>query len=125
MKKLLIVTAVLEIGAGLVLLVLPAPAITFLFGSALRTPIELVLARMAGVALGVLGVACWLARADGQSRAARGLVGGMTLYNAGIATVLAYAGIGLALAGIGLWPAVLLHLALTGWCFVGLRHRAA
>jgi hypothetical protein len=112
-------------GAGLVLVVLPAPAITFLFGSAPSTPVELVLARMAGVALCVLGVACWLARDDGQSRAARGLVGGMVLYNAGIAIVLAYAGIGLALAGIGLWPAVLLHVGMTIWCLIRLLAKPA
>jgi len=39
-----------------------------------------------------LGVACWIARRDAQSRAAKGLVGAMALYNAVIATVLVYAG---------------------------------
>jgi len=38
------------------------------------------------------------------------------LHNAAIFTVLAYAGIGLGLSGIGLWPTVLVHATMTVWC---------
>ncbi len=88
MKNLLTVTAVIEVGTGLVLVVIPSLLVTFLFGSSISTPVELTLSRVAGVALLALGVACWLARHDGQSRAARGLAGAMVLYNSGIALVL-------------------------------------
>lgn len=98
MRTLLITTAGIEVGAGLVLLALPSIMGTFLFGSALSTPVELTIARMMGIALLALGVACWSARKDGHSRATRGLVGAMLVYNAGVIAVLGYAGIGLALS---------------------------
>jgi hypothetical protein len=47
----------------------------------LTTSLEAVMARLAGVALLALGVACWLAVSDAQSRAARGLASGMVLYD--------------------------------------------
>jgi hypothetical protein len=123
MKNLLIVTAVIEAAAGLVLVALPSLLITLLSGSSVTTPVELTLARVAGVALLALGVACWLARHDGQGRAARGLVDAMVLYNAGVATVLVNAGLGLGLSSIGLWAVVLLHAAMAIWCVMRLWNR--
>ena len=123
MKNLLTVTAVIELGAGLVMLALPSLVIVYLFGSALSTPVELVVARMGGVALLALGVACWFARDNGQSRAAKGLAGAMGFYNAGVVAVLVYAAIGLGLFGALLWPAVLLHAAMTVWCIMCLRQK--
>jgi PPE-repeat protein len=120
MKSLLTMTAVIEGGTGLVLVALPSPLAALLLGSSLKTPVALTVARVAGVALIAAGVACWLARHDGQSRAARGLVGAMALYNAGIFTVLVYAGLGSGLVGIGLWPTVLVHAAMTLWCVTSL-----
>ena len=101
-KNLLILTAVLEAGTGFALLAVPSIVAKLLLGSSLDSPAALAVARVAGVALLALGVACWLARHDGQSRAAKGLVGAMVLYNAAIATVLVYAFIGGELSGIGL-----------------------
>jgi len=109
MKNLLTVEAVIEVGTGLMLVALPSLLTTLLLGSSLDTPVALSVARMFGVALLALGVACWLARHDRQSRAARGLAGAMVLHNAAIATLLVYAGIALGLSGIGLWPVVLIH----------------
>jgi len=43
------------------------------------------------------------------------------LYNTAVAAVLAYAGIGLGLTGVGIWPAVLLHAALAVWCLACFR----
>lgn len=45
----------------------------------------------------------------------------MVLYNVEAAGVLLYAGLGLKLSAVGLWPAVLLHLSLTFWCGACLR----
>ena len=120
MRNLLSVTALIETGTGLVLVALPSLLTKLLLGSSLDIPVALTVARVAGVAISALGVACWLARHDGQSRAARGLVGAMVLYNAGILTVLVYAGIGLGLSSIGLWPTVVVHAAMTVWCVTSL-----
>jgi len=125
MKNLLTLTAVLEAGTGLGLVAFPSLVATLLLGSSLDDPVALTVARVAGVALLALGVACWFARHDGQSRAAKGLVGGMVLYNAAIAMVLVYAGVGQGLSSIGLWPVVLLHAVMTVWCVTRLHNRQA
>jgi hypothetical protein len=39
-------------------------------------------------------------------------------YNLAAAILLTHAGIGLSLAGILLWPAVILHVILAAWCMV-------
>ena len=121
MKNLLVVTAWLETITGVALMVSPSAPVSLLLGAALDTPVGLVLARVAGAALLALGVACWLARDDGRSVAARGVVAAMLLYNLAAVTVLLYAGLGLKLSAIGLWPAVLLHLMMAGWCIGCLR----
>ena len=121
-RNLLIVTAVIEAGAGVGMVIVPSALTTLLVGSSLDSPGALIVARVAGAALLALGVACWLARHDGQSRAARGLVSAMLVYNLGTASVLAYAGIGLRLSGVGIWPAVVLHAAMAVWCIACLRN---
>jgi len=125
MKNLLTLEAVIEVGAGLGMVVLPSLLVTLLLGSSLDTPVALTVARVAGVALLALGIACWLARHDGQSRAARGLLGAMVVYNAGVFMVLAYAGIALGLPSIGLWPVVVAHAPMTVWCVMGPRNKPA
>ena len=114
--KLLIVTALAETAAGLMLLVSPTLVVAFLLGASLDAPAALVLARLAGAALLSLGCACWLARNDGANRAVRGLVAAMLLYNGGAVAVLASAGARASLVGVLAWPAVALHAALAVWC---------
>jgi hypothetical protein len=125
MKNLLTVTAVIEGATGLVLVTLPSQLATLLLGSSLDTPVALSVARVAGVAMLALGVACWLARSDGRSQAAGGLIGAMVIYNAGILTVLVYGGMGPGLSGIGLWPTVLVHAVMTVWCIRRLLDKPA
>ena len=120
MKRLLIVTAMIEVGAGVALLCCPSAAVTLLLGSPLDTPAAVALGRVTGAALLALGVACRLAQYDAQSRAARGLVGGLLFYNAIVVAVLAYAGTALGLSSGGLWPAAAIHAAMTVWCVASL-----
>ncbi len=121
MNRLLKLTAIIEAGAGLALMVVPAVVVRLLPGSRLDTSAAVTLGRVAGAALCALGLACWLARDDGQSRAARGLVAAMLLYNVATVAVLAFAGIGFGLHGMALWPAVILHAAMAVWCIACLR----
>ena len=82
----------------------------------LETPAALTVARVGEAGLLALAVACWLARVDAQSRATKDLVLAMTFYNVAALAVLAHAGVALGLRGVALWPAVVLHLAMTVWC---------
>ena len=111
MRKLLTITAIIEAATGLGLLAAPAVLAPLLLGGALDTSAALTIARIAGAALLALGVACWLAREDGRT-----LVVAMLFYNVAAVAILVHAAVGLALSGIGLWPAVGLHTALAGWC---------
>jgi hypothetical protein len=123
MKNLLTVTAVIELGAGLAFVILPSAAVTLLLGPSLDITAALTLARLAGVALIALGVACWFARLDVQSSAARGLVGGMVVYNLGAVVILGTAGIRSQTVAVALWPAVVLHAGMAVWCIACLRIR--
>jgi hypothetical protein len=96
----------------------PSRLATLLLGSSRDAPAALTLARVAGVALVALALTCWLTRHENQSRAARGLVAAMALCHTGVAIVLAYASVGFALSGLGLWPTVLFHAAMTVWCLL-------
>jgi len=116
MQALLVVTAVVEGATGLALVALPSRLAMLLLGSSLDAPAALTMARVAGVALVALAAGCWLMRLEGPSRAARSLVAAMAIYHTGVALVLAYAGLGFALSGLGLWPTVVAHAAMTAWC---------
>ena len=120
MSRLLKLTAMLEAGTGLALIAVPAIVVRLLLGAEISGA-SIPLGRLAGAALLALGVACWLARGDTQSRATRGLVVAMLTYNIVATAVLAFAGIGLQLHGVALWPAVVLHAAMGAWCVACLR----
>jgi hypothetical protein len=116
MKRLLTATAVLEVGAGLALVAFPSPAAMFFIGAPLTTPAALMVARVGATGLLALGVACWLARGEAFNGAARALVAGMLLYNAGVGFVVANAAIGLQPVRVAMWAVVVLHAAMAGWC---------
>ena len=121
MRRLLIVTALLEGATGFALIASPSRLVSILIGSPLDTRPGSVVARLAGTALLTLSLVCWLARNDQQSRVTAGPVAAMLFYNIAAATLLAYALLDLGLSGIGLWPAVVLHAALALWCIACLR----
>jgi len=109
MKKVLIFAAVGEAATGLALLIVPSLVGQLLLGVEL-TGIALTVARVAGIALIALGVACW----PGTP-----LVGMLT-YSAAVTLYLACVGFAGGLNGILLWPAVVLHLILTALLTRGL-----
>ena len=121
---LLMVTAAIELGAGLALLCFQSATVKLLLGSPLDSSVAVTLGRVAGAALLALGVACWLAQYDAQSCAARGLVSAMVLYNLGAVVILGAAGIrSQQPVGVALWPAVVLHAAMTIWCVMCLLRK--
>ena len=102
MKWVLIFAAAGEAGTGLALLIVPSLVGRLLLGEEL-TGIALPVARVAGIALIALGIACW----PGPSRA------GMLTYSAAVTLYLAYLGVAGGLGGLLLWPAVVLHAVLS------------
>jgi len=100
-KRALVLAAVGEATTGLALLVVPSIVGRLLLGEEL-TGVAVPVARVAGIALIGLGVACW----PGTP------ILGMLTYGAAVAVYLAYLGLAGGLGGILLWPAVALHVVL-------------
>lgn len=120
MKMLLASSAMIEAAAGLALLACPSIAAGLLLGGPLESPVSLTVARVGGAGLLALGIACWQMRRETPSLTARGMISAMTVYNIGAMVLLAYAGLGYQLHGAALWPAVMLHAAMTVWCLASL-----
>ena len=120
-RTLLMVTAGIEAATGLGLLASPALIARVLLGTPLDGAPGAIVARIAGAALVSLGVVFWFARDEGASRAVRGPITAMLVYNGAAVAILAYAGAGAGLAGVLLWPAVALHSVLAIWCVGSLR----
>ncbi len=102
MNKVLAIAAVSEAATGVALLIVPSLVGQLLLGAEL-TGIAMTVARVAGIALIALGVACW----PGTPLL------GMLTYSAAVMLYLAYVGFAGGLTGILLWPAVVLHGILT------------
>jgi len=121
LRALLIVMSIVEAGAGLALVAVPSLIASLLFGTPLEGAMPVVVGRLVGVALLSLGVMCWLARDDVDSRAAAGVVGGMLVYNTGATALFLYGMFGQGLIGMLTWIAIIVHGALAIWCAVCLR----
>jgi hypothetical protein len=106
LRKLLAFCAVVEIGTGIALMIVPETVAALLMRGQI-TELATVLGRCMGVALLALGLACWPQpqAAPPGSAAFRA----MLTYSALIALFLGYAGAVLQLGGPLLWPAVGLH----------------
>jgi hypothetical protein len=102
MKNALTFAAVAEAATGLALLIVPSLVVQLLLGEQL-TGVAIPVARVAGIALIGLGIAC----SPGPP-----LVGMLT-YGTLVTVFLAYLGFAGGLIGVLLWPAVVLHLILT------------
>jgi hypothetical protein len=101
MNRVLVLAAVGEAATGAALLLVPSLVGQLLLGAEL-TGIAATVARVAGIALIGLGVACW----PGPPRL------GMLIYSGAVTVFLAYVGLTSG-GGVLLWPAVVLHAILT------------
>jgi hypothetical protein len=102
MRWVLVLAAVGEVATGAALLLVPSLVGQLLLGAEL-TGIAMTVARVTGIALIALGIACW----PGTP-----LIGMLT-YSAAVTLYLAYVGLAGGSAGLLLWPAVVLHAILT------------
>lgn len=102
MKSALKFAAIGEIATGLALLLVPSFVASLLLGEGLDR-VAVPIARVAGLALIGLGIACW----PGPPLL------GMLTYSAAVAVYLAYLGIAGGATGALLWPAIILHIILT------------
>jgi hypothetical protein len=110
MKHAIQFAAVGEIATGCALLVVPSLVGRLLLGEELAG-VAIPLARILGIALIALGVACW----PGTPRI------GMLTYSATVTLYLASSGF----SGILLWPAVGLHAVLTLWLACSCRTKTS
>jgi hypothetical protein len=101
MKWVLVLTAVAEAATGAALLIVPLLVGRLLLGEELAG-VAITVARVAGIALIALGVACW----PGPPRV------GMLVYGGAVTVFLAFVGL-TGGGGVLLWPAVALHAILT------------
>jgi hypothetical protein len=102
MKWVLVLAAVSEAATGIALLLMPSLVGQLLLGADL-TGTAATVARVAGIALIALSVACW----PGPPLL------GMLIYSAALTLYLGYLGGSGASSGLLLWPAVMLHVVLT------------
>jgi len=107
MNMLLAFAALAEAATGVALIVVPSPVGRVLLGTELSGA-ALPVARVAGIALFSLGLACW--PAQGPTRAA---LCGMTTYSLLATVYLVYLGTRGDSVGVLLWPAAGLHALLT------------
>jgi len=103
MKRLLRLTAIIEVPTGLGLMAVPALVGRLLLGAEL-TGVAIPVARVTGIALIALGVGCW----PGSTALC-----GMLIYSLLATLYLLFLGIRGEWVGPLLWPAVALHAILT------------
>jgi hypothetical protein len=86
-RTLLTIAAALECAAGAALVFLPALTISLLLG--VESHVDgLMVARVGGVAIFALGIACWWARRDAGGAALTGTLNAITIYNWGAGLLL-------------------------------------
>ncbi len=101
-RRVLVAAALGEIATGVALLIVPSLVARLLLGEE-AVGIAMPIARVLGIALIALGLACW----PGPPRV------GMLTYSATVTLYLAYVGFASGGGGVVLWPAVGLHAILT------------
>ena len=102
-------SAIAELTTGLALLALPDVLVTLLLAPVTSAMVVQV-ARVAGIALIALGLACWPSSHRTGDAAFRALL----TYNLLVAAYLAYLGVAQHLSGLLLWPVVGLHTVVAG-----------
>jgi hypothetical protein len=119
-KTLLLVRFAVEVLAGLAFALFPSSLFVILLGVPLDASGAYAF-RMFGAAIFAMGFACWLARDASDTSAAKALIMATLLYDAVFVALLLSARLAAGLAGIALWPTVLLHSVLAIYSLLQLR----
>jgi ABC-type uncharacterized transport system permease subunit len=120
LQKYLVRTgAWLELVTGIFLIVSPALAAVLLFGAKMEDA-GIAVARFSGIVLISLATACLAISPRPHSR---GAALGLLVYNVGVVVLFVGLGVGTALHGLLLWPAVILHAGLAAALLRQFFHR--
>ena len=117
LRKILAISATLEVLTGVALIIAPGIVIDLLLGGA-GPGLGPAIGRLLGIALLALGMACWPNQDTGRSSPA---FRAMLTYNVLIAANLAFLGAVEHFSGYLLWPAVVLHAVLAAFLVWSLR----
>jgi hypothetical protein len=106
LQKIIAFSAVIEFCTGLLLIIDPALVVSLLLGADI-SGVAIFLGQFFGIGLLALGLACWPGKLSVANHASpfRALL----VYNLLVALYLAYLNLHLQMAGMLLWPAVVLH----------------
>lgn len=110
-KNLLIVAGVVECLAGLALILAPGATSTLLLGEGLNGA-GLLIARIGGLGLFSLGIACWGAKTETGGTLRSGTLKAIILYNAGAGLLLVASAATGAATGMVIWGAGAFHVSL-------------
>jgi hypothetical protein len=106
MSRLLRASASVEAATGVALIVVPSLVARMLLGAEL-SGVGIIVARLAGISLFSLGLACWP-----TTESTRAASSALLAYNLLVGLYLLYLGIRGEWVGVLLWPAALLHAAI-------------
>jgi hypothetical protein len=107
MKTLLAFVAIFEAATGMALILVPSLVAELLLGAALAG-VAVAVARVAGIGLLSLGLACWPRKEPTHS-----VLFAILTYNLLVTLLFLYVGIRGETVGVLLWPATVVHAALT------------
>jgi hypothetical protein len=107
--RLLTSSALIELGAGLLLLLFPSYMLALVFGLQSNS-LAVMVAQVAGVALLALGIACWSARNDAGGPARLGSLRAITVYNGSAGLLLVLFAVTGRASGIVIWLFAVVHL---------------
>jgi len=107
MKRVQLLASVSEAATGVALLIVPSFVGRLLFGEELHG-LPMAVARVAGIGLFSLGLACWPGKEPNRTASLA-----MLTYNLLVALYFFYLGLHGEWVGVLLWPAAVLHAILT------------
>jgi hypothetical protein len=117
-KSFLAYSAVIEALTGLALIFVPAKVALLLFETVMASPLETLLAMIAGAAILSLACGAWVVRSNAYAVNAIKI---FLLYNIAVAFVILYGALELGFKGIPLWVVIIFHTYQAAMCIIILQ----